>query len=245
VDARALLLDIETLPNIGLFWTLWNNYLRPDNILEERTIVCVAWKWLDGKQVSSASVLSHPGTKEYPDKGVIEKISDVLSSADAMIAHNGDKFDLKWIRGRRLIMGLPPMRPPIQIDTLKMAKKQGYFNSNRLEYLAKMFKVGEKTTPDYSVWKRAVVGDRAAIEEMVAYNRNDIKLLEGVYRRLAPGAEAKMNRSLIAGEDCCPNCGEKDLKGWGFVYTRAGRRQRLRCFACGHFSSKPLRGVIR
>lgn len=242
-----MLLDIETMPNLGVFWGLWKQFLTPANILEERYIACASWKWLDGKRVHSASILSHPGTKEFPDLGVIGALRAAMEKADGVIAHNGDKFDLKWARGRVIMMGQKPLPTLIQIDTLKMARKAGYFNSYRLEYLAEKFGLGIKPPINFDVWKRALMGQKAAVQELVAYNKHDVSpLLEGVYLRLRPHVEAKVNRALFEDRDCCPACGDVMIRH-GYRYTRAGVFHRLLCKNCGHEARQPLakKGVIR
>lgn len=52
-----------------------------------------------------------------------------------MVAHNGDNFDIPWVRGRILFHGMTPPAPIIQIDTKSLAAKHFYLNSYRLDYL--------------------------------------------------------------------------------------------------------------
>ena len=45
---------IETSPNIGMFWTAgYRQTISPDNIIKERAIICICYKWADEEQVHS------------------------------------------------------------------------------------------------------------------------------------------------------------------------------------------------
>jgi hypothetical protein len=45
---KRLFFDIETSPNIGLFWAAgYKKNISPDNIIKERAIICIAYKWAD------------------------------------------------------------------------------------------------------------------------------------------------------------------------------------------------------
>ena len=55
-----------------------------------------------------------------------------LDKADEIIAHNGDRFDIKWIRTRAVYHGLQMKHTYNSIDTLKVAKKYLNLPSNKL-----------------------------------------------------------------------------------------------------------------
>ena len=43
---KRLFFDIETAPNIGLFWEAgYKKTNNPDNIIKERVIICICYKW--------------------------------------------------------------------------------------------------------------------------------------------------------------------------------------------------------
>jgi hypothetical protein len=62
-------------------------------------------------------------------KMLIEFIK-VLNTADETIGHNGDKFDLAWVRTRCLFHGIDMFPSYTTIDTLKVARSKFKFNSN-------------------------------------------------------------------------------------------------------------------
>ena len=250
---RILLLDIETIPNLVTSWGLKvDGYLSHDNIITERHIICASWKWLGESKVYSSSVLSDPGAKESPDVGILFHIKRVWNESDAVVAHNGDQFDIPWVMARLAILDFSPIKPLIQIDTKVIAKKKFFFNSNRLDYLGKVLGLGGKIKTEFDLWLDCMKGNKKAIKKMVTYNREDVRLLERVFLRLRPFVPSKINHALYAVNDStagrtCPTCGEDALESRGYSYTRATKRRNMHCLECGAWSYRPMtaRGVPR
>jgi len=49
---KRLFFDIETSFNIGFFWRAgWKQTISPENIIEERKVICVSYKWEDDDKV--------------------------------------------------------------------------------------------------------------------------------------------------------------------------------------------------
>ena len=86
----------------------------------------VSWKWEGSKKVQHLDW----GLKEQCDKKLVEKFIKVLDKADEIVAHNGDRFDIKWIRTRALYHGIEMRDTYTTIDTLKMCKKYLSLPSN-------------------------------------------------------------------------------------------------------------------
>lgn len=248
-EPRIILFDIETNPNILTAHTLWNEGMLPfKGILEERSMICASWKVLGEKRVYSVSVLDGGCTKKAKDRGVVKKLHEVLSTADAVVAHNGDQFDVKWVNTRAILHGFGPLPPFIQIDTKKLAKHKFRFNSNRLDYLGHYLGVGRKIKTDYDLWMKCLKRDPAAIKKMVRYNKQDVLLLERVYLKLRPFVPAGINRALwdLKLDRTCPTCGANALRSAGYRVTRTAKYERLRCNECGSWAQKPTsRGIAR
>lgn len=244
-EPRILLADIETLPNVVTSWGLNvpSKYLSHENILSERSIVCASWKWLGKAKVYSADVLDSPG--KHRDGGILRKLSGAWSQADAIVAHNGDRFDVPWIKTRMIYAGMEPPPPVPTIDTRSLARRHFYFNSNRLDYLGKYLGVGQKIRTDFHLWLDAMKGRREAIAKMVAYNREDVRLLERVYLKLRPFLPAKVNASQWStAELACPKCGSDKIHARGLMRLAASTRQRFQCQTCGGWSSKPANSKV-
>ncbi len=64
---------------------------------------------------------------------LIRSMMALFEEADIVVAHNGDKFDIKWIMGRALLLGMPPPAPFRTVDTLKICRSRfrltSYLNS--------------------------------------------------------------------------------------------------------------------
>ena len=229
---KILIWDLETSPNILAKFDLRDDYVPYTNILQERFIICGAWRWLGAGETHAASVLNG-GVSLNDDSHVVRTLHKVLSVADVIVAHNGDEFDTRWLNGRTLAHGLPPRPPVISIDTCKVAKKVFNLNSNSLDYLGKYLGLGGKTSTSPGLWIDVLKGDRGAIREMIAYCKKDVELLEQVFLRLRPFIPDHVNRRLYGGKTGCPRCGSTHVQARGYHKSLTRVYQRLQCQSCG------------
>jgi DNA polymerase III epsilon subunit-like protein len=168
---------------------------------------------------------------------MLKEFCKILAQADEIVAHNGDRFDLKWIRTRALIHGISVMPSPKSIDTLKWAKKYFNFNSNKLDYIAKFLNVGAKMdTGGLDLWKDIVFRkDQAALDKMVKYCKMDVEVLESVFNKLNAYTLANHNYAVQHGGDKyeCPECGAANFRYNKKVVTTAGTVHHwLKCKEC-------------
>jgi hypothetical protein len=213
------------------------DYIDPGNLVQERYIVCASWMDLEDEIPQGVSVLDNPTLyKKDPhnDLHVLKELHKVLSSADVIVAHNGDQYDIKFTEARMLIQGLPPLPPIQKIDTLKVAKDRFLFNSNKLDYLGTVLKVGHKKPTTTGLWMRVLQGDPTAITEMLAYNKQDVLLLKRVFLKLQPYITTHIHY-----EGGCPRCGGHHIIGRGTHRATTRTYQRFQCVDCG----KWLRGT--
>lgn len=240
-EPRTILWDVENSHNLAAVFALKNNdYIPSENIVREKSLICAAWKVLGQKKVHAVSRLDDPkrfAKDPHDDAYVLETLHKVLSSADILIAHNGDEFDLKITKGRMLVHGLPPLPPILSIDTLKVARKQFLLNANNLNYLGSLLKVGNKKPTKQGLWLKVLQGDKSAIRQMVAYNKQDVLLLERVFLKLRPHIADHTNRQLFGtsghGRLDCPRCGSSDIQSRGIHRAATQVYQRFACQACG------------
>lgn len=235
-EPRVLCWDVETSHNIAAIFKLFEDYTSHENILQERYVICASWKWLGEKKVHSVSVLDNSKLYKrdpFNDRYVIEKLYDILSSADVIVAHNGDSYDLKFVEGRMLAHGLKPLPPINSIDTLKIAKSKFLLNSNKLDYLARYLGFGKKIHTSNELWLRILRGDRKAIHKMVEYNKHDVTLLEKVFLKLRPYAPNYVSRQLFGHSEGCPRCGSKRYQSRGFHRAISRVYRRFCCNDCG------------
>lgn len=228
---KILLWDIETLPIVGAIWTIFEPTLGHESILEDWSIVTTAWKWYGERKVSSISAF--PGDPKN-DKLVVQHLHKILSEADVIVHHNGDAFDIKKFNARAIFHGLPPLPPIPTVDTKKIAKNIFGFTCNRLDYLGKFLGVGGKiSTGGIELWKKVMKGDKAAFAKMIRYNKQDVVVLEGVYKKLRPFMKNHPNHQRHSGVKCCPNCGSKKFTRNGTRHTQTRSYVRYVCSAPG------------
>ena len=235
---RRLFFDIETSPNIGLFWEAgYKKNIDYSNIIQERAIICICYKWEDEKEVYSLQWDS-----KQNDKTMLLKFIEVANLSTEMVGHNGDKFDLAWIRTRCLFHHIPMFPKYLTIDTLKVARQKFRFNSNRLNYIADFLGLGQKIKTEYSLWKDIVLHkDKVAMAKMIKYCQKDVVLLEQVFNALKLHIEPKTHYGVIFGADrgSCPECGSDDLIIQMRRTTATGIKKILyKCKTCFKIHSK-------
>ena len=173
---------------------------------------------------------------------MLQKFIEVANSADELVGHNGDKFDLAWIRTRCLFHRISVFPVYTTIDTLKLSRSKFKFNSNKLDYIAKYLGMGEKIKTEFGLWKDIVLNkDKEAMSKMIKYCQQDVKLLEKVYKELSTHIFAKTHYGVIFGEDrgSCPECGSDDLWRMSNRVSASGvKKIQFQCKTCNKYHTK-------
>lgn len=230
---KRLFFDIETSFNIGIFWRSgYNQTINPEDIIHERAIICVCYKWEGDDKVHYLT-----WDENQSDKKLLKKFIKVLNSADEIVAHNGDKFDIKWLRTRCLYHNLPMFPKYQSIDTLKHARSLFMFNSNKLDYIAKFLGVGSKTEHEgMGLWKKVVLAkDDVAMHKMVEYCKNDVVILEKVFDKFNSYMKANLHYGVLNGNSTCscPECSGTNIRLSKTYTTSAGTlRRSMECKNC-------------
>lgn len=206
---RRLLYDIETSLSLGYFWSPgYNMTITHDQILLDSEIICISYKWEDEEEVHSLDW--RMGQEE-----MIKKFVTVLNLSDEAIAHNGDRFDIRWVRAEAMKYGIPMSPTTKTVDTLKIAKKYFRLPSYRLDALGKRFFGEGKVRTEYEWWKDLKLDHTLSrffgnyvdkledgeitdslmelrqraddqLEKMIEYCEEDVRLLERVFKKLWP-----------------------------------------------------------
>lgn len=232
---KRLIWDAETSPNVVLSWRLgYKVKIDADNLLKERAIICICYKWEGENKVHSLT-----WDENQCDKAMLKEFIEVINEADESVAHNGDKFDLPWIRTRCLFHGIPTFPTYKTIDTLQWGKRNFLFNSNRLNYIAKFLGLGGKIKTEFGLWKDIVLDkDAGALKRMVEYCKRDVHLLEKVYQKLSLHCSHKTHVGVAAGLDkwTCPKDGSKHVHVCKTKITAHGTKQyQMKCSDCGSY----------
>lgn len=250
---KILLYDIETLPNKGYFFQCSDrrgNYINPEFITQERSIISIAYKWYkDGDTSEVVSVADFPTTFEkdpFNDKQVLESFAPVLAEADYIVGHYSDKFDNKYIQARALINGLPPLNIPIEVDTCKLLKKHFLLNANKLGYVGKLLGLGDKNPMGWGDWVGCAEGNIESVIKMAEYNKQDVLLLEAVFEKILPHVKSKINMHAGSETVGCSACGGEHLNKYGRkIGAGAKIYQKYQCQSCGHIQhdrTNPIAG---
>jgi len=231
---RRLFYDIETSPDVVLAWrTGWKEKIDYQNLLKERAIICIAYKWEGSKDTE---VLTWD--KNQCDKAMLQKFSKVLSGADECVGHNIDKFDWPWIKTRCLFhsITLPPIKTA---DTLQWSRRYYYFNSNRLDYIATFLGIGCKVKTEFKLWKEVLLNkSQKSLDTMKRYCAWDVVLLEKVWEKLQILCPVKTHAGVLNGHEkwSCPRCASDKVLKWQRHVTAAGTEQyKMKCRECGGY----------
>lgn len=215
---KRLFYDLETSICEGVFFRPgYNQTINPQQILKHAKIICISYKWEHEKEVKN---LSWDVNKQC-DKVLLKKFIKELNKADEIVAHNGDRFDIKWIRTRAIYHGLEMRHTYNMIDTYKLCKKYLNLPSNKLSEVAKYYHLPNKLdSGGLQTWIDVVVNkDKNALDRMIEYCNGDIITLEAVYEKLKPYVAPKLNYSVLHGGEkfFCPEC--SSIGRWNKTYT--------------------------
>jgi DNA polymerase III epsilon subunit-like protein len=232
---KRLFIDIETSPNLGIFWRAgFKQTITPDSILQERSIICICYKWAGVKKVEALT-----WDKRQSDKAMIKSFIKIVNEADEVIAHNGDRYDIPFIRTRCLLHKLRMFPKYPTLDTLKFAKSHFLFNSNRLDYIGKYLGHGGKISTGLDLWKRILLEkDEAALAYMVKYCKRDVEQLEKVFNDFSTHLPARVHHGVLRGKlaSSCPDCGSDNMKISKTRISAAGvKRHQMQCNDCGKY----------
>ena len=241
--AKVLFYDIETAPNLAYVWGQYDQ-----NVVEqyrEWYMMCFGYKW-EGQKTTKVVALPDfdlYATEPENDRKVAQALWDLFEEADIVIAHNGDRFDMRKANARFIAHHMGPPAPVHQVDTLKVARKHFMFNSNKLGDLGQHLGLGNKeATGGFGLWKGCMMGDNKAWQTMKKYAKQDVDLLAMVNRRLRPWMTNHPNRALFDNKpDSCPACGHVELVRRGFRSTKVAQYVQFQCKACGAY----CRGRVR
>ena len=220
-QGKVLIYDIETSYNIGKFWRAgYNLNINPGDIIHERAIICISYKWLGEEQVYSLT-----WDKNQCDKFLLEQFIPILDEADMIVAHNGDRYDLKFIKTRALKHNLKMLINYKQFDTLKVAKAKFMFNSNKLDYISKFLGAEGKISTEMKLWDDIILRKcPKAMIEMLTYCEEDVRQLEVVYNALVSWENPKFHIGVMNGstKQTSPITGNVNIEQVKQMVTNSG-----------------------
>lgn len=235
---RRLFFDIETSYCIGWFWNpSYETSISYDQVITQAAIICICYKW------EGSSKVNYLTWDKGDDKAMMAKFYDIINEADEVVAHNGDKFDIRWIRTRFLLAGYKGMPEIKSIDTLKISRSKFKFPSNRLDAIGKYLGFGGKyDTGGIDLWHDVIrKNSRVAMRKMVDYCKRDVELLEKVFLKLEGFSKPKTHiGAFMGGDKCdCQYCGSERTNFVKRRISAAGTvNVGMQCQECGkHFTT--------
>lgn len=228
--SKILLYDIETTPNLSYTWAKYQQDVIA--FKNEWELLSFSYKWLGEKEIYAV------GRDNFTEEALTLRLHQLFDEADVLIAHNGDKFDQKKVNAKFLEYGLNPPAPYKSVDTLKIAKRYFKLNSNKLDDIGALLGVGRKVqTGGFSLWLGCMENDPKAWVKMLRYNKQDVILLEKIYKKLLPWIDNHPALNVIGSRpQSCPKCGHSKLEARGWAVTKVAKRRRYQCKGCGGWS---------
>lgn len=244
---KILYLDIETAPNLSYTWGKWQQDVI--KFKQEGYMLAVSWRWehREGGEVTLFDAeakglcdFKRAKSKPFDDSGLVKLTLGLLDEADFVIGHNVERFDLRKIRTFAVKNGLHPPSPFQIIDTLKIAKREFYFQSNKLGDLCDYLGVPSKVqTGGFATWLGSMADEPEAWERMLKYAKQDSEILREVYLALRAWIP---NHPVIerTAFHTCPVCGSPKLHKRGTKKTKVSTFQTWHCTECGSYSRERL-----
>lgn len=235
-------LDIETAPITAYVWGLFKQNVGLNQIVQDWSILSVAWKYLGAPKVYYEDVSKEDDVRN--DAALLHILWHILDEADFVIAQNGRRFDSKKINARFVQAGMPPPSPYRIIDTLEMAKDVAAFTSNKLDWLSQILAPDNKKDhhdefPGMALWVECLKGNKRAWRCMKKYNIFDIPSCEEVYLKLRPYYSMHPNIAAHYPDEHvrCPRCASVNITPTGdSTFTNVSEYKRYKCNDCGGFS---------
>lgn len=204
------------------------------------SIICFGYQVLGEK----AKVISAWDFKAWKkdvndDREVVKAAYEILKDADAVVTHNGKRFDWKFLNTRLMVHGLPSLPPINHIDTCQISKQHMFLLNNKLDTLAKALTDQKKMdNGGWGLWVKVMQRDKSAQKKMAEYCRQDVITLAAVFKRLKQYASNLPNQNLFTTgkRNHCPSCGSSRLERRGYRYTKTSAYQRYQCQDCFSWS---------
>ncbi len=234
-DIKRLFFDIETTPYITYTFNVGYKVknIPYEFIIEHQKIICISYVFGEDDKIKRLT-----WDENQCDKKMIEEFISIMNQADEIVAHNGDRYDMKKLKTRAIYHRLPMMPKYRTLDTLLKSRKDFSFPSNRLDDIANFLKVGAKVKHEgFSMWKKCMENNKKAIKEMGTYCDGDIVVLRDVYMTIKN--YIKHNTHVGAhngGLKCsCPSCGSENIALFKNNFTASGTiKRQMECQDCNY-----------
>ena len=233
---KILCIDLECSPMLLWGYGLFNQNFSIDMIEEDWKLLTYCAKFVGEDKVYYGDINPQGGKTE---KDILQEIWTLMDEADVLLGQNSDKFDIKKLNAKFFEFGMKPYSSVQKIDTLKIAKKEFMFSSNKLGYMTEKFNTEYKKQkhekfPGISLFVECAKDNPEAWKEIAEYNAFDVLATEELYLQMRPWVKNHINLSLYKDnyETTC-RCGSTSFEQNGFAYTNISKFKKYRCTECG------------
>lgn len=233
---RRLFFDIETRPmEVYTFEVGKKIFIPYQNIKTPWSIICICYKWEHEDEVHYLT-----WDKNQSDKEMLFDFIKIANTADVLVGHNSDQFDIKRIRTRCIYHRIPMFPKYRSFDTFTKSRSGFSFDSNSLNFIGGYLGLGEKMHHEgMPLWIKCVNGDKEALDTMVTYCMRDVVLLQDVYEVLEHYVRPEIHTGVLNGEGrhSCPICGCREINFVKTDVTTKGTIKRIvKCLnpVCNH-----------
>lgn len=224
------------MPICGFSWSQWDTNLV--GIYRDWSILSFCAKWEDRPAevftIDPPKSLRHFLENPRNDYKLVRHLWRLLDECKILVAHNLLAFDEKKVNARFLYYDLPPPSPYKTVDTLKAVRRVSANTSNKLDDLGNLYGIGRKVKHQgIDLWLACMAGDRAAWKKMAKYNKQDVLLLEKLYKRILPWIPNHPPMGMLTPNTACPRCGSsKGFHKGGLHLNKTTEYQVWRCKSC-------------
>jgi len=168
-------------------------WLRGADLVHEYFIISWAASYIGSGKIFSACVTQEQALG-WTDAEILAPLHDLLSSADILVGHNVDAYDLKRVNTRFLINGWTPItnhdgKQKKTEDSLKIVRSRFAFEDNTLDALCVKFGIRGKDKITDDDWREVLrTGNPKILAKIDKYCRGDVRNGKKMYEIFAPYA---------------------------------------------------------
>ena len=224
-----------SMSNISSFWRGNKGGLYDVSIIETHElsqVLSVAYKWRGERKIYSVGQCDLKVYKKgiFDDKAIVKHIRDLFNEASVVIGQNSDRFDIKFVNTRCIVLGIEPPSGYKTIDTLKLNKKYFMHLSNSLDYVSKQYGFAGKIHHEgfLHMVNGCRVGDMKYWKMIKKYNGGDIDQTEKVLDKILPWEQ--VSKAIWGTKKQCPSCESYNVQSRGL--NKNGTRKNYCCIDC-------------
>jgi hypothetical protein len=200
-DANILYFDLEVAKSIYYTYghKVPSKYLRADDLAQRYFIICWSASYVGNDKVWHQRVTPQDA-RIGNDSKILEKLRDLMNSADIWAGHNVDNFDVKRMNTRLLLNKIELPTDKKTHDTLKIARKKFFFDGgNGLDNISKQLGLRGKDNINNEDWLRIVkTGDSETLKKVDAYCQGDVTQGKTILEKLMKYSGKRKDYGAVA-----------------------------------------------